>query len=172
MALVLRRTALFFAIVAMWVLIAAAIAHAAPTEVPLTGYKPGTIVVKTSERTLYYVLKDERALKFPVGVGKDGQQWSGKARVRGKYLKPAWAPPADIRRENPKLPRVVKGGAPNNPMGVAALTLNDGTYAIHGTNRPSSIGRFVSHGCIRMYNEDIRQLYRLARIGTPVIVEQ
>jgi lipoprotein-anchoring transpeptidase ErfK/SrfK len=172
MALVVRRTALFFAIIAIWALVAAAIAHAAPAEVPLTGYKPGTIVVKTNERTLYYVLKGEHALKFPVGVGKDGQQWNGKARVRDKYVKPAWAPPADIRRENPKLPRVVKGGASNNPMGVAALTLNDGTYAIHGTNRPSTIGHFVSHGCIRMYNEDIRKLYRLVRIGTPVIVEQ
>ena len=170
MALVLRRTALFFALVAIWVLIAAAIAHAAPTEVPLTGYKPGTIVVKTEERTLFYVLKGERALKFPVGVGKDGQQWSGEAKVRGKYVKPAWAPPDDIRRENPELPRVVRGGAPNNPMGVAALTLDDGTYAIHGTNREESIGRFVSHGCIRMHNEDIRALYRLVRVGTPVLV--
>lgn len=170
MSVVVRRTALFVFIVLVWALVAAVVAHAAPTEVSLTGYKPGTIVVKTTERTLYYVLKDERALKFPVGVGKDGQQWSGKARIRGKYVKPAWAPPPDIRRENPKLPRVVRGGAPNNPMGVAALTLNDGTYAIHGTNRPASIGQFVSHGCIRMYNEDIRELYRLVRVGTPVFV--
>lgn len=171
MALVLRRTALFVVIVVVWALIAAAVAHAAAREVPLTGYPPGAIVVRTGERTLYYVLDEGRALQFPVGVGKRGQQWGGVARVAGRYLHPAWSPPADIRRENPALPRVIPGGAPNNPMGAAALTLDDGTYAIHGTNRPASVGRFVSHGCIRMYNEDIRMLFGMVRIGTPVIVQ-
>lgn len=172
MALVLRRTALFVFIVLMWALVAAAVAHASAREVPFTGYSRGTIVVKTSERRLYYVLDRAHALQFPVGVGKQGQRWTGRAHVGGKYVRPAWSPPADIRRENPRLPKVIPGGAPNNPMGVAALTLDDGEYAIHGTNRPDSIGRFVSHGCIRMYNQDIRTLYRLVDIGTPVIVER
>jgi lipoprotein-anchoring transpeptidase ErfK/SrfK len=170
MALVLRRTALFLVIVTIWTLLAAAMARA--QEVPLASYAPGTIVVKTGERRLYYILDRDRALSFPVGVGKDGQRWTGIARVRGKYVRPAWAPPDDIRRANPALPRVIPGGAPNNPMGEFALTLDDGTYAIHGTNRPSSIGRFVSHGCIRMHNQDIRRLYSLVQIGTPVIVQQ
>ena len=77
-----------------------------------------------------------------------------------------------IRRENPRLPKVIPGGAPDNPMGAAALTLRGGEYAIHGTNNPRSIGGFVSHGCIRMYNSDIRELYRLVDVGTPVIVER
>ena len=98
--------------------------------------------------------------------------WTGSARVEGKYVWPAWAPPDSIRRENPRLPRLISGGAANNPMGAAALTLRGGEYAIHGTNRPASIGGFVSYGCIRMYNADIRELYRLVDIGTPVIVER
>jgi lipoprotein-anchoring transpeptidase ErfK/SrfK len=139
--------------------------------VELSGFAPGTIVVKTGERQLYFVLGNSRAMRFPVGVGKAGMAWTGKARVEGKYIRPAWAPPQMIRRENPHLPAVIPGGAPNNPMGEAALTLRGGEYAIHGTNRPSSIGGFVSHGCIRMYNHDIRELYRRAHIGTTVIVE-
>ncbi len=99
-------------------------------------------------------------------------QWTGTAHVEGKYVRPAWAPPPMIRRENPRLPKVIPGGAPNNPMGVAALTLRGGEYAIHGTNRPASVGRFVSHGCIRMYNRDIVQLFRMVSVGTPVIVER
>jgi lipoprotein-anchoring transpeptidase ErfK/SrfK len=173
MALVLRRAALFFAIVLTWVLIAAAIAQASPRDVvSFTGYAPGTIVVKTNERRLYFVLDGTRAMRFPVGVGKSGQAWTGIARVEGKYVRPAWAPPDDIRRENPNLPEVIPGGAHNNPMGEAALTLRGGEYAIHGTNRPQSIGGFVSHGCIRMYNRDIVALYQMVQVGTPVIVER
>jgi lipoprotein-anchoring transpeptidase ErfK/SrfK len=171
MALVLRRTALFVVIVLIWALFAAVVAHASAREAALTGFAPGTIVVNTSERKLFYVLDGVHALSFPVGVGREGQRWSGVARVAGKYLNPAWSPPADIRRENPRLPSLIPGGAPNNPMGVAALTLDDGTYAIHGTNRPASVGRFVSHGCIRMYNEDIRTLLGMVHVGTPVVVQ-
>jgi len=171
MSLVLRRTALFVFIVLVWALIAAAVAHASTREiVPMNGYAPGTIVVKTAERKLYFVLDGTRALRFPVGVGKEGQTWTGTARVSGKYVRPAWAPPDDIRREHPALPEVIRGGAQDNPMGAAALTLDGGEYAIHGTNRPESIGHFVSHGCIRMHNEDIRALYRLVTVGTPVVV--
>jgi lipoprotein-anchoring transpeptidase ErfK/SrfK len=145
---------------------------AARDVVAFSGFAPGTIVVKTSERRLYFVIDNSRALRFPVGVGRDGMTWSGSARVEGKFIRPAWSPPDMIRRENPRLPEVIPGGAANNPMGDAALTLRGGEYAIHGTNRPSSIGGFVSHGCIRMYNSDIRELYRLVSIGTPVVVEQ
>jgi lipoprotein-anchoring transpeptidase ErfK/SrfK len=130
------------------------------------------MVVKSSERRLYFVIDGDRALRFPVGVGRAGMSWTGSARVEGKFVRPAWSPPDMIRRENPNLPEVIPGGAANNPMGDAALTLRGGEYAIHGTNRPSSIGGFVSHGCIRMYNSDIRELYRLVSIGTPVVVEQ
>jgi lipoprotein-anchoring transpeptidase ErfK/SrfK len=171
--LVLRRTALFVALVLLWALLAAATAQAATHDVvAFRGFAPGTIVVKTGERRLYYVLDGARALRFPVGVGRAGMQWTGTARVEGKYVWPAWAPPPSIRRENPRLPAVIPGGAPNNPMGAAALTLRGGEYAIHGTNRPSSIGRFVSHGCIRMYNRDIDALFTLVAVGTPVIVER
>ena len=140
--------------------------------VGFSGYAPGTIVVKTHERRLYFVLDSAHALRFPVGVGRAGMVWTGDAHVEGKFIRPAWAPPPSIRRENPRLPRVIPGGAPNNPMGVAALTLRGGEYAIHGTNRPDLIGGFVSHGCIRMYNADIRELYRLVNVGTPVVVER
>ena len=172
MALLLRRTALFFAIVLSFAFLAAAARAAGREVVSLHGYAPGTIVVKTHERRLYYVLDSGRALRFPVGVGRTGMQWHGNAHVEGKYVRPAWAPPPMIRAENPHLPKVIPGGAPNNPMGAFALTLGDGTYAIHGTNRPQSVGRFVSHGCIRMYNADIRTLYSMVAVGTPVIVER
>lgn len=139
--------------------------------VELSGYAPKTIIVRTNERRLYFIVDESHALRFPVGVGRTGMTWKGTARVEGKYLRPAWSAPQMIRRENPRLPVVIPGGASNNPMGEAALTLRGGEYAIHGTNRPSSVGGFVSHGCIRMYNEDILELYRLVKVGTPVIVE-
>jgi lipoprotein-anchoring transpeptidase ErfK/SrfK len=148
-----------------------AVAPAAASEtVAASGYAPGTIVIHTRERRLYYYLGGGKALRYPVGVGRAGMQWSGTAFVNGKYLNPAWAPPADIRREAPDLPAVIPGGSPSNPMGVAALTLSGGEYAIHGTNRPESIGGFVSHGCIRMYNEDITDLYNRVGYYTPVVV--
>jgi lipoprotein-anchoring transpeptidase ErfK/SrfK len=170
---VLKRAALFIVIILGVAFLAAVAANAATRDVvPISGVRPGTIVVKTSERRLYFVIDDHRALRFPVGVGRAGMTWTGLARVEGKYVKPAWAAPESIRRENPNLPDVIPGGAPNNPMGDAALTLRGGEYAIHGTDRPDSIGRFVSHGCIRMYNSDIRELYSLVAVGTPVIVER
>jgi len=96
--------------------------------------------------------------------------WHGHAYVEQKLVRPAWAPPADIRRADPYLPTAIPGGSPRNPMGEAALGLDRGNYAIHGTNDPSSIGHFVSHGCIRMYNQDIVDLYSRVRIGTAVYV--
>ena len=141
-----------------------------PSIVPLTGYRPGTIVVKTSDRRLYYVLKGDKAWEFPVGVGKQGWAWSGRAAVEAKYIKPAWQAPPELHRGS--YGPVIEGGSPRNPMGVAALTLRKGEYAIHGTNNPKSIGGFVSHGCIRMYNKDITKLYAMVSVGTPVIVEK
>jgi len=135
------------------------------------GEAPGTIVIKTSERRLYLVLGGDAAIRYPVGVGRAGKRWQGRAEIDGKYVKPAWSPPEEIKRDNPRVPDVIPGGAPNNPMGVAALTLSGGEqYAIHGTNRPSSVGTFATYGCIRMFDEDIADLFRRVRIGTPVIV--
>jgi lipoprotein-anchoring transpeptidase ErfK/SrfK len=131
---------------------------------------PGTIVVRTSERRLYFVLGQGRALAYPVGVGRAGRQWAGRAIISGKHVRPAWAPPPDIAKEHPGLARVIPGGSPQNPMGVAAMTLSGGDYAIHGTNNPGSIGGFVSYGCIRMYNQDITELFDRVSVGTPVIV--
>jgi len=135
------------------------------------GYAPGTIIVKTSERRLYYVLGGGRAERFPVGVGKAGKRWTGFKRVERRMWEPDWAPPAEVKRDIPSLPNLIKGGTPSNPMGVAALVLTGGDYAIHGTNRPGSVGHFVSYGCIRMYNSDITRLFAQVRVGTPVFVE-
>jgi len=169
--LVLKRTALFVLIILSWAILAAAVARSAERNVvSLHGYSPGTIVVRTHERRLYYVLSGDRALEFPVGVGKAGWRWSGHARIEAKYTKPAWQAPPELHHGS--FGRVIPGGAPNNPMGVAALTMRNGVYAIHGTNNPGSVGRFVSHGCIRMYNRDIRELYSMVAVGTPVIVER
>jgi len=134
------------------------------------GVSPGTIVVRTNERKLYLVLGEGRALRYKVGVGRAGRQWAGRTVINGKHVQPAWSPPADIRRDKPSLPSVIPGGSPQNPMGVAALTLSGGDYAIHGTNNPGSIGGFVSYGCIRMYNQDIADLYDRVGVGTPVVV--
>ena len=134
------------------------------------GYSAGTIVIRTNERRLYYYLGEGKAVRYPVGVGRAGKQWAGTSYVNGKYRNPDWAPPAEIRHDKPSLPAVIPGGSPHNPMGVAAMTLHGGEYAIHGTNQPSSIGGFVSYGCIRMYNADISDLYERAGYGTPVVV--
>ena len=134
------------------------------------GYSPGTIVVKTNERRLYYVVDGGHAIRYPVGVGKAGKQWSGNSRIDGKYLQPAWSPPPEVKRDKPSLPDVIPGGSPRNPMGVAAMTLSGGEYAIHGTNAPGSIGGFVSYGCIRMYNADITDLFARVSVGTSVVV--
>ena len=139
--------------------------------VRLNGYPAGTVVIKTSERRLYYVTSEGQAIRYPVGVGKGGMAWAGTALIDGKHIKPAWQAPESIRKDYAKLPPVVPGGSPLNPMGAAALTLSGGgQYAIHGTNNPKSIGGFVSHGCFRMYNQDIMDLYARVSVGTTVVV--
>jgi lipoprotein-anchoring transpeptidase ErfK/SrfK len=131
-----------------WAVVTAAVLAGAGSaqareRVPFAGaVQPGTIVIKTSERRLYLTLGDGSAIRYPVAVGKPGKQWFGWASVDGKYVRPAWSPPAEVKRDNPRLPSVIPGGSAHNPMGAGALTLSRGQYAIHGTNRPDSIGRF------------------------------
>ena len=156
--------------------IAVACFSALPTQLlarhsaEISGYSPGTIVVKTHERRLYFVTGNGTAIKYPVGVGKAGMRWRGQAYIASKHIRPAWSPPEMIRREKPGIADVFPSGSPRNPMGAAALVLNRGEYAIHGTNAPGSIGGFVSHGCIRMYNSDIMDLYNRVSVGTQVVV--
>ena len=145
-------------------------AHSAELVAFPEAFSAGTIVVRTSERRLYLVLANGRALRYLVGVGQVGRQWVGSSSIEAKFLGPNWAPPAEIRRDKPGLPAVIPGGSPSNPMGAAALTLAGGSYAIHGTNAPDSIGGFVSYGCIRMLNADILDLYNRIKVGTGVIV--
>src|SRR5262245_59088019 len=134
-------------------------------------YSTGTVVVKTKERALYYVLGNGQAVRYPVGVGRAGKQWTGTAIIENKQLSPAWSPPEEVKRDKPSMPDVIPGGSPANPMGAAAMTLSGGAeYAIHGTNDPRSIGGFVSYGCIRMYNADVLDLYNRVSSGTPVVV--
>jgi lipoprotein-anchoring transpeptidase ErfK/SrfK len=163
--------------VALAATIGAAIATTAPAAArpELVGvesqYSPGTIVVRTGERRLYLILDGGHAMRYPVGVGKAGKEWTGTTKIDGKYKNPAWSPPDDVKHDKPKLPDVIPGGSPRNPMGVAALTLSGGgEYAIHGTNVPNSVGGFVSYGCIRMLNSDITDLYDRVSVGTPVVV--
>jgi lipoprotein-anchoring transpeptidase ErfK/SrfK len=146
-------------------------AEARPDVVGFRGdYSPGTIVIRTNERRLYLVVDPGHAMRYPVGVGKAGKQWAGATRIDGKYREPAWSPPAEVKRDKPSMPDVIPGGSPRNPMGVAAMTLAGGEYAIHGTNMPGSVGGFVSYGCIRMLNADITDLYQRVSVGTPVVV--
>jgi lipoprotein-anchoring transpeptidase ErfK/SrfK len=160
---------------------AAALTLAATTAVPQSAqareivgfsgnYSAGTVVVRTNERALYYVLGGGKAVRYPVGVGMGGKQWTGTTMIDGKHLRPAWSPPAEVKRDKPSIPNLIAGGSPRNPMGAAALTLAGGQYAIHGTNMPGSIGGFVSYGCIRMFNADVLDLYGRVGFGTTVVV--
>jgi lipoprotein-anchoring transpeptidase ErfK/SrfK len=145
-------------------------AASARDVIPMSGYAPGSIVIVTHARELYFMLGNGQAIRYPVGVGRAGMAWHGRAQIAEKFLRPTWGPPADIALANPNIPLVIPGGSPRNPMGAAAMGLTSGNYAIHGTNEPSSIGHFVSHGCIRMHNEDVLDLYHRAPVGTEVIV--
>ena len=147
---------------------AATPAHAGQT-VAYSGDAPaGTIVVETGERALYFVTGKGQAIKYPVGVGRSGQQWFGTTRVVSKHIKPAWKPPESIRgSRSPDF--YIESGSPKNPMGAAALVLRDNELAIHGTNNPGSIGGFVSAGCIRMHNKDIMDLFGRVGVGTRVV---
>lgn len=139
-------------------------------HIDTAGLRAGEIMVRTAERRLYLVVGHGTAIAYDVGVGRADRQWTGTATITGKYVRPNWAPPLAVLRDRPDLPEMIPSGASNNPMGEAALTLSGGEYAIHGTNRPGSIGGFVSYGCIRMHNADILDLYGRVAVGTPVTV--
>lgn len=134
---------------------------------------PDTIIVNTSERRLYYTLGNGRAVKYGVGVGRDGFTWAGTNRITRMAEWPGWTPPAVmIRREARKgriLPAYMPGG-PDNPLGARALYIGSTIYRIHGTNQPWTIGQAMSSGCIRMANEDVQHLYNQVGIGTRVVV--
>jgi len=166
-----KTKALLAATAALFVSTAGA-ASARETVPFKAGIEPGTIVVRTNQRRLYFVLGDGSAIRYRVAVGKSGKQWFGQAVVDGKHRNPAWAPPEDVKKDNPDLPDVIPGGSPGNPMGAAALTLSGDKYAIHGTNRPESIGTAASYGCIRMLNEDVTDLFERVKLGTTVVVER
>jgi lipoprotein-anchoring transpeptidase ErfK/SrfK len=142
-----------------------------------TNEAPGTIIIHTDEKFLYYVTAPNKAIRFGVGVGREGFGWNGEVTVKRKQEWPTWTPPAEMRareRENGRiLPASMEGG-PENPLGARALYLfkgnQDTMYRIHGTNQPWSIGLNLSSGCIRMMNEDVEALYDMAEIGTKVIV--
>jgi lipoprotein-anchoring transpeptidase ErfK/SrfK len=133
-------------------------------------YAIGSIIIKTMDRKLLFKRSENDIVTYSIAVGKQGRNWTGTTVVSRKVLSPAWAPPPLIRKSNPSLPALIKPG-PKNPLGAAVLVLGDGTYGIHGTNRPETIGTNASFGCFRMYNADILALFKQVRIGTPVYVQ-
>ncbi|CAM5769985.1 L,D-transpeptidase [Bosea minatitlanensis] len=134
-----------------------------------TRQRPGTIVVNTTERRLYFVLPDGKAVRYGVGVGRPGFDWAGAHAITRKAEWPGWTPPASMLKRRPDLPRHMAGG-PDNPLGARALYLGSTLYRIHGSNEPETIGQAVSSGCIRMLNEDVIDLYERAKVGTRVVV--
>jgi lipoprotein-anchoring transpeptidase ErfK/SrfK len=130
---------------------------------------PGAIVIDTQNTYLYFVLVGGKAIRYGIGVGRDGFTWSGAKTIERKSEWPDWLPPADMLQRQPYLPRFMAGG-PGNPLGARAMYLSGTVYRIHGTNNPSSIGKHVSSGCIRMLNEDVIDLYGRIHVGTRVVV--
>ncbi len=139
-----------------------------------SSYPVGTIVVDTSERRLYYVTKRGKALKYGIGVGRDGFQWQGKHRVTRKAEWPSWSPPpvmiARVKRETGQQLKSYYAGGPNNPLGARAMYIGSTIYRIHGTNQPWTIGKAMSSGCIRLANDDVEDLYQRVKVGARVIV--
>src|SRR3954452_9410639 len=133
-------------------------------------YAPGTIVINTAERGLYLVLGNGQALRYGIGVGRDGFRWGGTHRISAKKEWPSWTPPAQMLRRRPDLPRHMSGGI-DNPLGARAMYLGSTLYRIHGSNEPETIGQAVSSGCFRMTNEDVTDLYSRVSVGTTVIVK-
>ncbi len=136
-----------------------------------SGERPGTIVISTRERRLYYIVGNGRAISYGIGVGRDGFAWSGVKTVTAKREWPGWTPPAAMLRRRPDLPRYMPGG-PDNPLGARALYLGSSLYRIHGSNEPHTIGQAVSSGCFRMTNADVVDLYNRVRVGAKVIVQR
>jgi lipoprotein-anchoring transpeptidase ErfK/SrfK len=131
---------------------------------------PGTIVINTRRKFLYYVLGNRQAIRYGIGVGRDGFKWYGTEKISRKEEWPDWHPPAEMRQRDPSAPEFMKGGA-DNPLGARALYLGNSLYRIHGTREPWSIGLAVSSGCFRLLNEDVIDLYGRAKVGTKVIIE-
>ena len=143
----------------------------ARTTVSFDGrYAPGTIFINTAERRLYLVLGNGEALRYGIGVGRDGYRWSGVHRISAKKEWPSWTPPAQMRARRPDLPRYMEGGI-QNPLGARAMYLGSTLYRIHGSNEPETIGHAVSSGCFRMTNEDVTDLYNRVSVGATVIVK-
>jgi lipoprotein-anchoring transpeptidase ErfK/SrfK len=130
---------------------------------------PGSIYISTSERRLYLILGNGEALRYGIGVGRDGFRWMGTHHVSAKKEWPSWTPPAEMRARRPDLPRFMAGGI-ENPLGARALYLGSTLYRIHGSNEPETIGHAVSSGCIRMTNEDVTDLYNRVPVGALVVV--
>lgn len=146
------------------------VAAVAPAQVAFTsGYEPGSIVIDTAGRKLYYVTSSSSAFQYPVAVGKKGFAWSGTKSISKQVAWPDWRPPAEMRKRKPGLPEHMAGGV-NNPLGAKALYLGSSLYRIHGTNDVSSIGTAASSGCIRMTNGNVVHLASLAKVGTKVHV--
>ncbi len=131
--------------------------------------RPGTIVIDTPRKFLFLVLSNGRALRYGIGVGRPGFEWSGVKTISRKAEWPDWTPPPEMMLRRPDLPGHMAGG-PENPLGARALYLGSSMYRIHGTNEPSTIGQNLSSGCIRMMNEDVIDLYGRVAVGTKVIV--
>lgn len=133
-------------------------------------YKPGQIIVSFGDRRLYLVQSKGQARAYPIAIPKSDARWAGNTFVSQKRVNPPWTPTPTMRRQNPRLPSYVPGGHPMNPMGVRALYLGSSTYRIHGTDAPWTIGTAASKGCIRMFNEDVIDLYSRVPVGAKVIV--
>jgi lipoprotein-anchoring transpeptidase ErfK/SrfK len=133
-------------------------------------YEPGTIVVSTSERRMYLVMDNGRAMRYGVGVGRPGFEWGGSVKISLKREWPDWTPPPEMLKRRPDLPRHMKGG-PENPLGARAMYLGSSLYRIHGSNEPETIGQAVSSGCIRMLNKEVVELFEVTPVGTKVIVQ-
>ena len=132
-------------------------------------YGPGSILVNTGERRLYFVLPDHQAIRYGVGVGRPGFAWAGVSHIANKREWPDWTPPPQMLKRRPDLPRHLEGGI-DNPLGARALYIAGTLYRIHGSNEPDTIGQAVSSGCIRMTNDDVIDLYQRARVGATVVV--
>ena len=136
-----------------------------------TSQPPGTIVVRTSERRLYLVTGKGQAMRYGIGVGKQGFTWTGTETVTRKTEWPDWTPPPEMIARRPDLPRHMRGG-PDNPMGARAMYLGETMYRIHGSNEPHTIGTATSSGCIRMTNDDVIDLYNRVKVGATVVVQR
>jgi lipoprotein-anchoring transpeptidase ErfK/SrfK len=136
-----------------------------------TSEAPGTVIIHTDERFLYVAQGNNRALRYGIGVGRDGFTWSGLVKITRKLEWPDWRPPPEMIERQPYLPRFMAGG-PGNPLGARAMYLGATVYRIHGTNQPQTIGHAVSSGCFRLVNDDVIDLYDRLPVGTKVIIKQ